>query len=113
MVVIISRGAKNSHQPITQHLIDRPTIRSNCIEHQCKVIIQEFNHLGRCGFFTQRGERADIREHDRGVHIFTAKGKTITQQLFRHLVCDKSAKELALFIPQAFLFETGIDPCPQ
>ena len=50
--IMLNRRAKDRHQPIALQLIHCPMITDNGIDHQGKIIVEQFNRLGRVLFFT-------------------------------------------------------------
>ena len=59
------RRAKQSHQAITQILIECPAVRKDDVGHRGEVTIEQLHDLFRRGVFRDASEAANVREQHR------------------------------------------------
>src|SRR5262249_34899317 len=59
--------------------------------------------------FRNRGERADVTEHRRGVDVLAAERESRRQQILRHFFGGELADQLALLVAEALLLQARVD----
>src|SRR5665213_1239445 len=69
--------AEDDHQPVPDELVEEPAMLADDLVHCGEVAVQPAQHVGRGPTEAERGEAADVGEHDRGGALFAGEGELV------------------------------------